>query len=182
MFLEGKKQIERLENYNSLKKASEKATFTYRMVEKIKRFLDDVAEVNNVLDTIPFKSHKKAFKPEHIEPVFDLLEMILAGQGVAPVTHGVFGTGDEKNQYVFKAFGVVDVEGKQGRYSTTRPATPEEIELNEKLKKRIERLNRFVYPQGGIPGPEFLPREYFDGLVEQAEKAGLKPIFEGREE
>lgn len=158
---------------------SEKATFTYRMVEKVSKFLDDVEEVNRVLETIPFKSQKKAFKEEHIDLVFDLVERVLTGRDVAPVVGGnPLNPDDATKQYSMKAFAVREVDGRLGRYSTTRPASPEEIATNAHLQERISRLSRFVHAPDGIPGPEFRPREYFDGLVEQAEKSGLRPIFE----
>lgn len=170
-------QKDKIEEYGNLDSQT-RADLTFRLLKKVSIFLDDIAAMKHVLQVIPYNAQKKAFKEEHIDLAFDLLEIVLSRLDVAPVISGVYGTGDESNQYVFKAFGVVDVEGKQGRYSSTRPATPEEIELNDRLKKRIDRLNTFVYPPGGIPGPEFRPREYFDSLVPQAEKAGLKPIFE----
>lgn len=175
MFLDGK-QADRMKNYDDLG-ASERATFTYRMTVKITKFLADVCEVNKVLEIVPFKSRKKVFEQDHIEAIFDLLEKALIAQDVAPVIGNPFFP-DDANQYVFKAFAVEAVDGKVARYSTTRPATPEEIARNKRIQKRIDRLKLFIYPPDGIPGPEFRPREYFDGLVEQAEKSGLKPIFE----
>lgn len=173
-----KEQRAKLEKYNELS-SQERADLTFRLLKKVSTFLDDVENVKLALDVIPFKSQKKAFKEEHIDLVFDLLERVLAGLDVAPVTGGnQLDPGDVGNQYVFKAFAVEAVDGKIGRYSTTRPATQEEIDMKDHLQERIERLDRFVTYPSGIPGPAIAPRGYFDGLVEQAEKAGLTPLFE----
>jgi len=177
-----REQNDRIENYNRLD-AQVRADLTFRLLKKLKAFLDDFKDVNRVLDVIPFQSQKKAFKEEHIDLVFDLVERVLAGLDVAPVIGGnVLDPDDAGNRYVFKGFAVEAVDGNVSRYSATRPATPDEIALNDHLKERITQLNLFVSPSSGIPGPEFRPREYFDGLVETAERAGLKPLFEDEEE
>lgn len=171
-------QKKKLNEYNSLD-SQVRADLTFKLLKKVSIFLNDIDAVKRTLDVIPFQSQKKAFKEEHIDLVFDLLERVLAGLDVAPVIGGnQLDPGDVGNQYVFKAFAVEAVDGKIGRYSATRPATQEEIDMKDHLQERIERLDRFVTYPSGIPGPEFRPREYFDGLVEQAEKSGLKPLFE----
>ncbi len=105
------------------------------------------------------------------------MENILAGLDVAPVIGGMALTDDAGNKYVFKGFSVRAVDGKVSRYSTTRPASPEEIVTNAHLQERIARLDQFVTSPPGLPGPEFRPREYFDDLV-AAEKSGLVPLFQ----
>lgn len=175
-------QKAKLENYDNLD-SQVRADLTFKLLKKVSTFLDDIKDVNRTLDVIPFQSQKKAFKERHVDLAFDLLEIILSRLDVAPVIGGnPVDPGDMNNQYVFKAFSVEAVDGKVARYSTTRPATPEEIARNEHIKKRIDRLKLFMYQPDGVPGPEFRPREYFDGLVEQAEKSGLKPIFAGEAE
>lgn len=171
-------QKDKLDKYNSLD-SQVRADLTFRLLKKVSTFLNNIKDVNRTLDTIPFQAQKKAFEKEHIDLAFDLLERILERLDVAPVTGGnAIDPDDRTNQYVFKAFAVEAVDGKIGRYSTTRPATPEEIALKDHLQERITRLTQFVTPPSGVPGPEFRPREYFGDLVETAEKAGLKPIFE----
>lgn len=171
-------QKTKLENYNNIDSQT-RADLTFKLLKKVSTFLDDISDMKHTLQIIPFQAQKKAFQENHIDLAFDLLEIILSRLDVAPVVGGnPVDPGDMNNRYVFKAFPVAAVDGKQGRYSTTRPATPEEIAANEHLQERIDRLKRFVTLPDGIPGPEFRPREYFDGLVEQAEKSGLKPIFE----
>ena len=171
-------QKDKLDNYNSLESQS-RADLTFRLLKKVSTFLNDIKDVNHTLDVIPFRAQKKAFKRDYIDLIFDLLERVLARLDVAPLTGGnPLDPDDRTNQYVFKAFAVEAVDGKIARYSTTRPATPDEIDLNNHLQDRIGRLDRFVTYPSGIPGPEFRPREYFDGLVETAEVAGLVPLFE----
>lgn len=150
MFLEGK-QISRFNGYEKLG-SKEKATFTFRIVEKIKTFLDDVAEVNRVLDKIQPKSHKKAFKDEQVCALFDLIEKTIIGLGVMPITNDP----QTGTAYVYGEFEATPRKGNTvGVYKFTRPATDEEIARWESISTQIKRLQELITE----------PRKYPDKLT-----------------
>lgn len=150
MFLEGK-QITRFKDYENLK-PKEKATFTFRILEKVNIFLDDVKEVNRVLKKIPIKSHKKAFKDEHLYGLFDLIEKTIIGLDVMPIeTDPQTGTA-----YVYGEFEATPGKGNTiGVYKFTRPATDEEFARWEGISAQIKRLQELVAE----------PRKYPDKLT-----------------
>jgi hypothetical protein len=134
MFLKGK-MASRLNEYETLKSPKEKATFTFRIVGKIRSFLDDIEEVNQVLEKIPIKSHKKAFKDEHVLELFDLIEKVIIGLGVLPIeTDPKTGTA-----YVHGEF-----QSTEHTYKFTRPATAEEFEQWKRILSQIKCLEELI--------------------------------------
>lgn len=164
------KQEGRRKRYNELS-PQERATFNFRMGEKVNTFLDDVSEVNRVLDLIPFNYHQKAIEEDHLDYVFDLLEKMLAALDFAPIIPN-----KEGNPYKVKGFFMAPKGGgEMGKYQITIPATKDDIRLKEYLKLRLERLSLFIEPT--VTADEFRPREYFGDLPDLAEKEGYEPIF-----
>jgi len=150
MFLEGK-QISRLNDYEKLD-AKERATFTFRIVEKIETFLDDVADVDRVLGKIPVKSHKKAFTDEHVCALFDLIEKTIIGLGVMPITTDP----QTGTAYVYGEFEATPGKGNTlGVYKFSRPATDEEFARWESISAQITRLKELIEE----------PRKYPDKLT-----------------
>lgn len=154
MFLVGK-QKSRFADYENLS-GSEKATFTFRLANKIRMFLDDVPEVNGVLKKIPRKSHKKAFREKHIYALFDLLEEAIISVGVLPTAPdpqtGKFYVGEE--------FEVVGKSNVVGIYKISRPATQEEILRWESISTQIKRLQEIMTEPHKIPKDELTPNAF----------------------
>jgi hypothetical protein len=167
-----REQIKRFENYDTLS-PRERATFNFRIADKVRTFLDDVEEVNRVLDTIPFNYHQKSVKEEHIDPVFNLLEKMLSALDYAPIVPDQDGT-----PHRFKGFQVAPRGGGPvGRYQTILPASDADIARNDHLQKRIRRLEQFTTAR--VTTNEFRPREYWGPMVDRAEKEGLVAVIPG---
>lgn len=139
MFLEGKQKT-RFDGYESLK-GQEKNTFTFRIVEKVRTFLDDVAEVNRVLERLPIKSRKKAFKDAHVYELFDLIEKAIISLDMLPImTDPQTGTA-----FVYGEFEATPGKGNtSGVYKFTRPATDEEFARWEGISAQIKRLQELI--------------------------------------
>lgn len=165
------KQKESMEEYNALS-PQQRATFNFRMGEKVNTFLDDVSEVNRVLDLIPFNYHQKAIEEEHLDYVFDLLEKMLAALDFAPIVPDKKG----ENFYKVKGFFVAPKGGGQlGKYEKSLPVTDDDIRYRDYLELRLKRLSLFIEPKATID--EFRPRGYFGNLADIAEREGYEPIF-----
>jgi len=165
------KQKDRMKEYKALS-PQQKATFNFRMGEKVNTFLDDVSEVDRVLDLIPFKYHQKSIEEDHLDYVFDLLEKMLAALNFAPIVP------DDKNEsfYKVKSFFVAPKGGGQlGKYAKSLPVTDNDIRYRNYLKLRLERLSLFIEPKATIN--EFRPRGYFGDLADISEREGYEPIF-----
>ena len=134
------KQKARFENYDTLP-PREKATFTFRILEKIRTLLDDSVEANQVLEKLPRKSREKAFREEHIYALFDLLEKAIIGVGIMPIAPS---PPPFETPYVMAEFEYRENDDYWGTYKVHRKATPEEIKRLESIKAQIKRLEELV--------------------------------------
>ena len=167
-----KGQRDKLKTYDQLDPRV-RADFTHRIVDKIESFLDSVAVMNHILDIVPFKSSQRAFKPEHIDMVFDLMESMLVALDYAPIVKDQDG-----NPHRFKGIPVTPKGGGvAGSYQKILPASSEEIARNEHLQNRLKRLE--IFTKARVTTADYRPPSYFEGLVEDAEKEGLDPFFVG---
>ena len=132
------KQKARFENYDTLP-PREKATFTFRILEKIRTLLDDSVEANQVLEKLPRKSREKAFREEHIYALFDLLEKAIIGVGIMPIAPSPGGA-----LYTMAEFEHRENDDVFGVYKVHRLATPEEVKRLESIKAQIKRLEELV--------------------------------------
>jgi hypothetical protein len=134
------KQKARFDNYENLP-PREKATFTFRILDKIRMFLDEIPEVNQVLEKIPRKSREKAFREEHIYALFDLLEKAIIGVGILPIAPS---PPPFETPYVMAEFKQFEGDDFYGSYKIHRRATPDEIMRLESIKAQIKRLEELV--------------------------------------
>lgn len=170
-------QRKRLDAYADLS-SRERATFNFRIADKVSTFLNDVSEVNQVLKTIPFNYHQKSFKEDHVDLVFDLLEHLLAGLDYAPIIKN----DQDGTPQRFKGFLVVPRTGKGagGQYHAILPASDEDLARAAHLQNRIRRLEQFTTAR--LISDEFRPRSYFEALPESVEKNGMIPVIPGFQE
>lgn len=164
-------QKERMEEYNDLS-PQKRATFNFRIADKVNTFLDDVSEVNQVLEILPFKYRQKAIEEDHLDYIFDLLEEMLSVLDFAPLVP------DKKGEKLYKVKGLFIAPkggGEMGKYQSTLPATKDDIRNRDYLELRLKRLALFT--QAKVTIDEFRPREYFGDLADIAEKEGFEPIL-----
>lgn len=164
-------QKERIEEYDSLS-AQKKASFNFRASEKIRTFLDDIEEVNQTIDRIPYKNGQKAVRDEHIDHLFDLVEKVLELLDCTPIVPGEKGVYDR----IHKAHFTISADGTAVTQTVTeRPATEEEIARWQLLRKRLDYLKRFIEPQTCFP--EYRRREYFGEEVTKLEAEDKTPVL-----
>lgn len=142
--------------------ANRRADIVYRYTRKLKDRLDELGDANYLIGELPPTSVRETVAENHLMEALDLVEKLLELLDPWPVAEHENG-----GRWAFKTYGskFPDYEpGKCGIQTMSRTASNEEIELHQRLKNHLNKLQHYVDPCIPDPicrGPEYA-REMFE--------------------
>lgn len=159
-------QKKTLDRYDSLE-SKEKAEFTFRLVRKIKRALDDIGEINNLIDRLPPGALDRAVSDNHLPELYKLTERVMESLDVVPVGTDVNGL-----KFVAKSLAITPRKpgGEVELYQKVRRANDTDIKRMEDLENHIKTLEAFTSTDAQIPDPR--SDRYYQDMIEAVGKKG----------
>jgi len=135
----------------------------------LKRWLGSIQDIDLALNTLPEKQIKKLFTDEDVFRFLGIAEKALVYLDFMPIQK-------YENQTVFakkSLMGSIE-NGSPQVFSTERPATAQDIDRYNALRKHITRLETFTHTSPQSIN-EDLDLVYFRDLIKDAKKRGYEP-------
>ena len=116
------------------------------VLDKLEDFIDSIPDALLILKHLPQEKISKKLRFEQIPAILDLVEELIQRIDPWPVAEQLI---EPKNHFAFKTMGIHGPNDHIGAcriFTLSRPATPEEIAIHQKLTAHCTNLQHYIDP------------------------------------